>query len=110
MVDRKNDLFFGFSNNPSTSDFAVIHEIWPRFSTLNNINFDSNSPQQPRILAGVDVQPSGVLKHLSDKSDLIWSDFENIPSHNLINITKEPDYSVTREFINSMHGDIDFSN
>ena len=96
------DLFCRFCKNPSTSDFAVIHEIWPRFPTLNNKNFVSLSPPQPCILAGVDVQPRGVLKDLSDKSHLIWSDIGNIPLHNLINITKD---SVTREFINYMRGE-----
>ena len=76
--------------------------------TVNNDNFDSISPPQPCVLAGVDVQPWGVLKHLSDKSYLIWSDSENLPPHNLINITEGADYSVTREFINSMQGDKDF--
>ena len=76
--------------------------------TLNNINFDSISPSQPCVRAGLDVQPWGVLKYFSDKSDLIWSDSENLPPHNLINITEGADYSVTREFINSMQGDMDF--
>ena len=89
---------------------AVIQELWPRFPTLNNINFDSISPPQPCITAGVDVRPRGVLKQLSDKYDLIWSDFKSIPSHNLINLSKGPDYSVTQEFINSMKGDKDFFN
>ena len=78
------DLFPSFSNNPSTSIFAAVHELWPRFPTLKIYNFDSISPTQLCILAGVDVQPREVLKHLIDKSDLVWSDFENIPSHNLI--------------------------
>ena len=107
---RNEWFFYSFSINLSTSDFAVIQKLWPRSPTLNNINFDSISPPQPCILAGVDVQSRGVLKQLSDKSDLIWSDFENIPSHKLINITKKPDYSVKREFIKSMQGDMDFSN
>ena len=110
VVDRMNEILRSFSNNPSTSDFAVIHEIWPRFPTLNIINFDSISLPQHSILAGVDVQTREVLRRLSDKSDLIWSDFKNIPSHNLINITKGPEYSVTREFMNSMQVDLDFSN
>ena len=109
-VDRRNDLVRSFSNNPSTSDFAVIHEIWPRYNTQFNINFDSVSHPQPCIRSGVDVQPRGVLKHLFHKSGSIWSDFENILSHNLLDITKGPDYSVTREFLNSMQGDMDFSN
>ena len=55
----------------------------------------------------MNAQPRGVLKQLSDST---WADFENVSDHPLINITKGPDYSVTREFINSMQGDMDFAN
>ena len=58
----------------------------------------------------MNAPPRGVLKLLSDKYDLTWADFENLPDHLLINIRKGPDYSVTREFINSMQGDMDFAN
>ena len=58
----------------------------------------------------MNAQPRGVLKQLSDKSDLTWADFENVSDHPLINITERPDYSVTRKFINSMQGDMDFAN
>ena len=78
--------------------------------TISPVNFNSISPPQPCILAGVNVQPRGILKQLSDKPDLVWADFENIPDYPLINITKGPEYSVTREFINSMQGDMDFAN
>ena len=58
----------------------------------------------------MNAQPKGVLKQLSDKSDLTWVDFENGIDHPLMNITKGPDCSVTREFVNSMQVDTDFAN
>ena len=108
MVERMNDLYNGF--NDTVSDFTIFHEFWPRFSTISPVYFNSISLPQPCILAGVNAQPRGVLKRLSDKIDLTWIDFENVPDHPLINITKGPEYSVTREFINSMQGDMDFAN
>ena len=81
--------------------------VFPLFPLLTLVQF---LPPQPYILSGVNAQPRSVLKQLSDKSDLTWADFENDPDHPLINITKGPDYSVTREFINSMQGDMDFAN
>ena len=67
VVDRRNDLFRSFSNNPSTSDFAVIHEIWPRYPTQLNISFDSVSHPQPCIRSElmVDVQPRGFFNIFS---------------------------------------------
>ena len=70
------------------------------------MTFDSISPPQPCILAGVNTHPRGTLKQFSDKSDLTWANLVNISDHPLINITKGSDYSVTREFINSMQGDM----
>ena len=110
VVDRMNDIYNTFNANNTLSDFTIIHELWPRFSTISPVIFNSISPPQPCILAGVNVQPRGILKQLSDKPDLVWADFENIPNYPLINITKGPEYSVTREFINSMQGDMDFAN
>ena len=71
-------------------------------------NFNSISPSQPCILAGVNTEPRGILKHVSDQPNLTWTDLEKISEPPLINILKGPEYSVTREFINSMQGDIDF--
>ena len=109
VVDRMNDIYNGFNATNNVSDFTVIHELWPRFSTISPVNFNSISPPQPCILAGVNAQPRGVLKQFSDKPDLTWADFENISDYPLINITKGPEYSVTREFINFMQGDMDFA-
>ena len=110
VVDRMNDIYNGFNANNTVSDFTIIHELWLRFSTISPVNFISISPPQPCILSGLSAQPRSVLKKLSDKSDLTWADFENVPDHPLINITKGPDYAVTRDFINCMQGDMDFAN
>ena len=58
----------------------------------------------------MNVQPSDVLKKLSDKSENdIDLDFENDIDHPLMIITKGPNYSVTRDFLNSMQRDMDFA-
>ena len=98
MVERIDDIFKGFGNDDTVSNFTVFHEVWPRFSTISPVKLDSIFDPQPCILAGVNAQPRGVLKRLSDKSDLRLADFENNHLRPLINITKGPDYSVTREF------------
>ena len=105
-----NDSFTGFINNNKVSDSTIIHELWPRFPTISSVNFNSISPPQPCILAGVNTKPRGVLKQFSDQSNLTWADLENIPDHPLFNITAGPKSSVTRECINSMQGDMDFVN
>ena len=110
VVERMNDIYTGFITNNKNSDFTIIHELWPRFLTFFPVNFNSISPPQPCILAGVNTEPRGVLQQFPDQSCLTWADLENIPDHPLINITEGPKYSVTREFINSMHGDMDFVN
>ena len=110
VVERMNDIYTGFINNNNVSDYTVIHELWPRFPTISPVNFNSISPPQPCILSGVNTEPRGILKQFSDQSNLTWADLENIPDHPLINITEGPKYSVTRDFINSMQGDMDFVN
>ena len=104
VVERMNDIYTGFINNNNVSDFSISHELWPRFPTISPVNFNSISPPQPCILAGVNTEPRSVLKQFSDQSNLTWADLKNIPDHPLFNITAGPKYSVTREFINSMHG------
>ena len=101
-----SDIYTGFINNDNVSDFTLIHELWPRFPTISPANFNSISPSQSCSFAGVNTEPRGILKQNSDQPILIWTDF----GPPLINITKRPEYSVTREFINSMHGDMDFVN
>ena len=110
VVERLNGIYTGFINNKNVSDFTIIHELWPRFPTISPVNFNSISPPQSCILSGVNTEPRGILKQFSDQSNLTWADLENIHGRPLINITEGPKYSVTRDFINSMQGDMDFVN
>ena len=110
VVERMNDLYTGFISKNNVSDLTITHELWPRLPTISPVNFNSISPPQPCFLAGVNTEPRGVLKQLSDQSNSTWADLEKITDHPLINITEGPKYSVTREFINSMQGDMDFVN
>ena len=66
MVEYMNDRYIGFNANDTVFDFTIFHELWLRFSTI--YYFNSISLPQPCILAGVNAQPRGVLKQLSDKS------------------------------------------
>ena len=81
-----------------------------RVSLLFPVNFNSIFLPQLCILAAVNGQRRGVSKQLSDKSDLTWADFENVIDHLLVNITKGPNYSATRDFVNFLQGDMDFAN
>ena len=58
----------------------------------------------------MNAQPGGVLKHLSKNSDSTRTDFEKVIDHPLMIITKGPNYTVTRDFVNYMQGDMDFAN
>ena len=109
VVQRMNEIYNGFFTNNTVSDFTTIHELWPRFSTISPVNFNSISPPQLCILAGVNAQPRGVLKQLSDESDITWAVFENVIEHPLVNNTKGRNYSVTRDFVNSRQEDMDFA-
>ena len=105
-----NESYNGFLNNNGTvSDFTIINELWLSFSTISHVSFNLISPPQLCILAGVNAQPRGVLKQLSDKSDLTWADFENVIKHPLVKNTKGRNYSVTRDFVNSRRGTLDFA-
>ena len=60
--------------------------------------------------AGVNTEPRGILKQISDQPNLTWTDLENNSDPLFISISKRPEFSVIREFINSMQGDMDFVN
>ena len=53
--------------------------------------------------------PTGVLKLFCDHPNLTWDHVNNIPSRRLSNITKGPQYAVTRNFVNSLQADMNFS-
>ena len=60
-------------------------------------------------MSGVDVKPTGVLKLFCDHPNLNWDHVKNIPSRPLTGITKGPQYAVTRQFVNSVQADMNFS-
>ena len=57
----------------------------------------------------VEVKPTGVLKLFCDHPNLTWDHVNNIPSRPLSNITKGPQYAVTRNLVNSIQAVMDFS-
>ena len=81
VVERTNEIYNGFSINNTVSGLTIIHELRLHFSTISPVNFNSISPPQPCIVAGVNAQPRGVLKQRSDRSDLTWVDSENDIDH-----------------------------
>ena len=88
---------------------SLINENWPRFDITSVVNFTVNSPLVPCILSRVEVKPKGVLKLFCDHPNLTWNHVNNFPSRPLTGITKGPQYAVTRQFINSMQADMNFS-
>ena len=55
------------------------------------------------------MKPTGVLKLFCDHPNLTWDHVNNIPSRPLTGITKGPQYAVTRQFVNSIQADLNFS-
>ena len=87
----------------------LVNENWPRFDVISDVNFTVNSPLVPCILSSVDVKPTGVKKLLCDHPNLTWDHVNNITSRPLTGITKDPQYAVTRQFVNSIQADMNFS-
>ena len=95
--------------NPVNIEYSLINENWPRFDIISDVNFTVNSPLVPWILSSVDVKPTGVLKLFCDHLNLTWDHVNNVPSLPLTSITKGPQYAVTRQFVNSIRADMNFS-
>ena len=95
--------------NPVNIEDSLSNENWPRFDVISDVNFTVNSPLVPCILSGVNVKPTGLIKLFFDNPILTWNHVNNIPSRSLTVITKDPQYSVTRSFINSIQADMNFN-
>ena len=95
--------------NPDNWESSIFNGNWPRFNNNSDLNFTVNSPVVPCFLSSVNVKPTGVLKLFCDHPNLIWNHVNNIFSRPLTNITKRPQYAVTRNFVNSIQADINFS-
>ena len=95
--------------NPVNIEPSIIIEYWPRFHIISDVNFTVISPLVPCILSSVNVKPTVVSKLFCDHPDLTWDHVNIIPSRPLTNITKGPQYAVTRNFVNSLQADMNFS-
>ena len=107
VLELVESIFGPVPNNPVIIEDSLINENWPRF-IISNVNFSVNSPLVPCILSNVNVKPTVVLKLFCDHPNLTWDHVNNIPSCPLTNITKGPQYALTRNFTNSVQADIDF--
>ena len=95
--------------NPVNIEDSLINENWPRFNVISDFNFTVNSLPVPRILSGVNVKPTGVIKLFCDHPNLTWNHLTIIPPRPLTGITKGPQYAVIRNFVNSIQADMNFS-
>ena len=108
VLELMESLFGPPLINPVNIEDSLIHENWPRFNFISDVNFTVNSPLVPCILSGVNVKPTGVLKVFCDYPNLTWNHVNINPSRPLTGITKGPQYAVTRSFINSIQADMNF--
>ena len=109
VLELMEGIFGPTSINPVNIEDSLINENGPSFDTISDDNFTVNSPLVPCILSSVDVKPTGVLKVFCDHPNLTWDHVNNTPSRPLTGITKGPQYAVTRQFINSLQADMNFS-
>ena len=87
---------------------SIINENWPFFNIISDVNFSANSPLVLCILSSVNIKLTGVLKLFSDHLISTWERANSILSRPLTNITKGPQYAVTRNFANFIRADMDF--
>ena len=109
VLDLMEGIFGPAPINPVNIESSVINENWPRFNIIPDVNFSVNSPLVPCILSSVNVKTTGVTKLLCDHPNLTWNQLNNIPSRPLTGITKGPQYAVTRNLVNSIQADMNFS-
>ena len=107
-MELLESIFVPVSIDSVNIEPSIINENWPRFNKISDNNFTVNSPLVLCILSSVNVKPTVVLKPFYDRPNLTWEHVSNIPSRPLTNITKGPQYAVTRNFANSIQVDMDF--
>ena len=108
VLELMESVFGPVPVNPVHIEPSIINENWPRFKLISDVNFTVNSPLVPCILSSVNVKSTGVLNLFFDHPKLTWEHVNNNPSRPLTNITKGPQYAVTRNFIDSVQADMDF--
>ena len=109
VLELLDGIFGPPPKNPVNFEHSIINENWPRFNIFSDVNFSVNSFFVPCILSSVNVKPTGVLKLFCDHRNLTWDHVNIIFSRPLTNITKGPQYAVTRNFVSSLQADMSFS-
>ena len=109
VLELMESIFGPTPINPVNIESSVVNENWPRFNIFSDVNFTVSFSLVPCILCGVNVKPRGVLKLFCDHPNLTWNHVTNIASRPLTGITKGPQYAVTRNFVNSIQADTNFS-
>ena len=95
-------------NNPVKIEPSIININWSCVNVISDVNFTVNCPFIPCILSNVNKKPMGVIQLFCDHPDSTWEHVNIIPSRALTNITKGPEYTVSRDFTNSVPADMDF--
>ena len=109
VLEVMESIFGPAPTNPVIVQSSIINENWPCFNIISDVNLTVNSRLVPCILSSVDVKLTGVIKLFCDHPNSVWDHVNYIPSCSLTNITKGPQYAVTRYFVNSFQIDMNFS-
>ena len=109
VLELMEGILGPLSINPVNVEPSIINDYWPRFNIISDVNFTANSSLVPCTLSSVAVEPTGVLKLFCGYPNLTWDHLNNIPSRPLTNITKDPQYAFTLNFVNSLQADMNFS-
>ena len=108
-LELMEGIFGPLPISPVNFEGSLFNESWPRFDIISDVNFTVNSPVVPCILSSVDVKPTGVIKLFCDHAILTWDQVNNFPSRPLTGFTKGLQYAVTRQLVNSIQADMNFS-
>ena len=95
--------------NSVNIEHSIMRASWPRSNIISDADFTVNCPFGPCTLSKNNVKPTGLLQLFFDHPTLTWEHVNNMPSRPLTNITKRPQYAVTRNFAYSIQTDIDLS-
>ena len=109
VLELMESIFGPAPINPVSVVTSMTNESWPSFTIISDVIFTVKSPLVPCVLSSVNVKPTGVIKLFCDHPNLTWIHVNNVPSRPLTGITKGPQYAVTRNFVNSIQGEMNFS-
>ena len=96
---------------PSTSIHiasSISNEMRPRFKKTGDVNFSEKSFPLASVLPLVNVNQTDVIDLFSDLSHLTLGHLSSFSSRPSMNVTKGPEYAVTRNFLDFTRADIDF--